>query len=370
MNNLRKWFDFVLSGEKEGKWVKILLYPLCLLSFFYGMAVRARACLYERGIFSSHSLSAKVISVGNITLGGTGKTPFASFLAEAIQVRGFRVAILSRGYMGTFPGPFGAVSDGEKILMEARQAGDESYLLAKKLRGIPVIVGKKRWLSGRFAIERFKSQVVILDDGFQHLPLKRDVNLLLLDAQGLFGNGWLFPRGSLREPLSHIKRADALILTKCDQADNINNLKKKLCELAGHLPVFAMQIVPVAIQPWGGNETLPLEIMGGRKVLAFSGIGRPDSFRKTLIALNSSLVGFETFPDHYWYKPEDFQRLVKEGEERGAEALVATEKDLTRLEGFMPDRLPLWAVAVKHEFMDNDREEFEEFLWAKADMGQ
>ncbi len=370
MSKTRNWFHFIISAKKESKWVKIILSPLCLLSFFYGAAMRIRVWLYGQGFFPSHSLSAKVISVGNITLGGTGKTPFAAFLAEAAQARGLRAAVLSRGYKGNFSGPCGVVSNGEKILMTPRESGDESYLLARELKGVPVLVGRKRWISGNYAVEKFKSQVIILDDGFQHLSLKRDINLLLLDAQNLFGNGWVFPRGSLREPLNQVKRADAVILTKCDQSDNINKLKGNLVEFVGNLPVFAMHYIPVEIKPWGGTDTLSVDLLKNRKVWAFTGIGEPDSFQRTLATLGARVVGFEAFPDHYWYKSEDFQRLANEGEAGGAEVLITTEKDMIRLEGFAPGKLSLWAVAVKHEFLENTRKEFEEFLWTKAGMGQ
>ncbi len=365
MNNPRKWFHFAMFGEKEGKWMRILLSPLCLLSFFYGVAMRARVWLYDRGIFSSQSLSAKVISVGNITLGGTGKTPFAHYLAEVIQAMGFRVAILSRGYKGNYAGLYGVVSDGEKILMEPREAGDESYLLARKLKGIPILVGRKRFLSGNFAIEEFKSQVIILDDGFQHLSLKRDINLLLLDARNLFGNGRVFPRGALREPISQMKRADALILTKCDESVNVIKLKEKLNKFVNNLPIFALHYTPVGIERWGEKDPLPIEFLRNRRVWAFTGIGRPGSFREVLTGLGARVAGFEVFPDHYWYKPEDFQRLAEEGAKSGAEVLITTEKDMVRLKGFLPEKLALWAIVVRHEFVNNTQKEFEEFLLGK-----
>jgi len=370
MSKTRNWFHSIFSAKKESKWVKILLSPLCLLSFFYGSAMRIRAWLYARGFFPSHSLSAKVISVGNITLGGTGKTPFASFLAEAVPARGFRAAVLSRGYKGNYAGPCGVVSNGKKILMTPRESGDESYLLAGALKGVPVLVGKKRRISGDFAVESFKSQVVILDDGFQHLALKRDINFLLLDAQNLFGNGWVFPRGPLREPMNQVKRADAVILTKCDQSDNIKKLKRNLNEIAGNLPIFATHYIPAGIKPRGETDIFSVDLLKNRKVWAFTGIGDPDSFHRTLTTLGARVVGFEAFPDHYWFKYEDFQRLAREGEAGGAEVLITTEKDMIRLEGFTPGKLSLWAVAVKHEFLENSRKEFEEFLWIKAGIGQ
>jgi tetraacyldisaccharide 4'-kinase len=170
--------------------------------------------------------------VGNITLGGTGKTPFVILLAELFQGRGIPAAILSRGYKGSFSGPLGLVTDGKNNFMDVRQAGDEPYLLSRRLRGVPVFIGRERSLSGQAAVEKFQARVVILDDGFQHLPLKRDVNILLVDARTPFGNGWLFPRGALREPLDQVKRADAVILTKVDLSDNIEKLKEKLLRWA------------------------------------------------------------------------------------------------------------------------------------------
>jgi tetraacyldisaccharide 4'-kinase len=365
MNKTTNWFRLLIAEKKEGKLRKIFLFPLCLLSFFYGLLVRLRVWFFAQGVFRSYFLPCKVISLGNITLGGTGKTPLASYLAEFIKEKGLRVAILSRGYKGKFSGLYGVVTDGEETFMDARQAGDEPYLLSMKLKGIPIIIGKERRISGRFAIERFRSQVIILDDGFQHLPVKRDVNLLLLDARDPFGNGYLFPRGVLREPLGQMKRADAVILTKTDQCDNITKLKENLARWTEDRPIFAMKYAAVGVRVLKERDVLPIAVLRNKKIWAFTGIGNPESFRKTIANLESQVLGFVSFPDHYWFKPEDIQKLMEEGEEKGAEALVTTEKDAVRLEGLATGKIPLWVVCIKPDFIIGEQKKFEEFLSVK-----
>ena len=355
----------LINAQKESKSRKVILFPLCLLSFFYGLASSTRVFLYSRGIFKSHSLPCKVVSVGNITLGGTGKTPFVGLLAETIKARGYRVAILSRGYKGNFPGPVGVVSDGNKILMEPQHAGDEPFLLAEKLKDVPVVVGRERWLSGQFALKRFQSEVIILDDGYQHLSLKRDLNLLLIDSSSPFGNGHLFPRGVLREPLGQISRADAVILTKAKIDDNIKPLIKKILSLPHDIPVFRVDYESEEIRVWGKERSFPTEILKGRRVLAFSGIAQPESFKKTLLDLKAGIVVFEIFPDHYEYRSEDMERLQSQAVHSGVEAMVTTEKDLVRLKNFITGSIPLWALSIRHTFQENDQPRFDAFLWGR-----
>ncbi len=365
MDKVRKFLNFLVTETEESKLRKFFLSPLCLLSFFYGFLIRARLLFYRLGILRSYSLGCKVVSVGNITLGGTGKTPFVVFLAELIRSQGISAAILSRGYKGSFSGPFGIVTDGRTIFMDVRQAGDEAYLLSEKLKGMPVLIGKERRLSGQEAIRKFQAQAVILDDGFQHLPLKRDVNLLLVDSRAPFGNGWLFPRGALREPLEQANRADALILTKADLSDNIEILKRKILQWAPGRPVFAVRYAPVGVWDQMNKRSLPLESLREKTILAFSGIGSPTSFRRALENLGARVAGFKTFGDHYWYRPDDFRELLNEGEQKGATALVTTEKDSVRLKGFPNGNTPLWVLSVRHEFIGKEQEPFEEFLWRK-----
>jgi tetraacyldisaccharide 4'-kinase len=370
MLDLNKIFEHLIRAEKENKYRKFVLAPLCLFSFFYGLTVSVRIFLYARGIFQRRSLPCKVVSVGNITLGGTGKTPLVCLLSEMIQARGYRVAILSRGYRGNFSGPFALVTDGERILMDAKQVGDEPYLLSEKLKGVPVIVGRERWLSGRYVIDQFRTEVLILDDGFQHLPLNRDLNLLLIDSSSPFGNGYLFPRGTLREPLEQISRADAVILTKVGQSVNINNLKQNLKKILEGHPIFQVDYAAAEIRFYGRKTSLPPEYLKGKKVLAFSGLAKPESFQKTLLSLGPEIVEFETFPDHYWYDRKDATKLWARAKELRVDALVTTEKDLVRMEGLTPGGIPLWSLSIRHFFPENDQQQFEEFLFSRLGLGR
>lgn len=360
----------MISSQKESKLRKVVLSPLCLLSFFYGWGVSARIFFYARGILPTYSLPCKVVSVGNLTLGGTGKTPLVCLLSEMIQARGFRVAILSRGYKGNFKDPFTLVTDGERILMGARQAGDEPYLLAEKLRGVPVIVGKQRWLSGKYAVDRFQTEVVILDDGFQHLPLKRDLNLLLIDSASPFGNGYLLPRGVLREPLEGLRRADAVILTKRGQCANIQNLKENLKKNFDVYSIFEADYAPGEVRVAGKARSLPPAYLKGKKILAFCGLAQPESFKKTLLGLEAKIAKVETFPDHHWYVQQDVERLWQEAAELNVDALATTEKDMVRLQDCNTGLSPLLVVSIQHVFGESDRPRFEEFLFSRLGPGR
>ncbi len=368
MAHLRTVLTRLIAAPEQGKLRGLLLFPLTLISFFYGYVLKARIVLYRLGIYKTHALPCKVVSVGNITLGGTGKTPFVFLLAGMIRARGLRAAVLSRGYGGEFRGALGLVSDREKVLMNARQAGDEPYLLAEKLPGTPVIIGKERRVSGRCAVDRFGAEVVLLDDGFQHLALRRDLDLLLLDSSCPFGNGKVFPRGVLREPLDQFGRADAIILTKAGGGVRINNLEKEISDLAAGIPIFRVDYSPAVIRVLGTETLLPPETLKGRKILAFAGIARPESFERTLLDLGATIAGFEAFPDHYEYRPKDLARVWERASRSGAEAMVTTEKDLVRLMGSAPFSgrpVPLWALSVRHVFQGGDQSRFEKFLWER-----
>jgi tetraacyldisaccharide 4'-kinase len=365
MTSLKIFLNRLIRTPEESKLQEVLLAPLSLLSFFYGWVLKARVFLYRQGTYKIHSLPCKVISVGNITLGGTGKTPFVNLLAEMVRKRGYRTAILSRGYKGKFQGPYGIVSDGERVLMDAAHAGDEPYLLAEKLRGVPVIVGRERWVTGQVAVGRFRTEVAILDDGFQHLSLKRDLNLLLIDSSCPFGNQKLFPRGVLREPLSQVSRADAIVLTKAKLDANIEVLKRKFSKLGVRVPVFRVDYKPGEVRVLGAERSLPPASLSGKKVLAFSGIAQPESFEKTLLDLGARIALLEIFPDHHEYRVEDMSRLQDQASRSGVEAMVTTEKDWVRLKNFNPGSFPLWILSVGHVFQGEDQPLFEAFLWER-----
>lgn len=365
MTILRKFLHRLIRNPGENLTSRVLLAPLSFLSFLYALAVSVRVTFYRKGIYRSRSLPCRVVSVGNLTLGGTGKTPFVILLAGMILRRGYRTAVLSRGYKGKYEGPCALVSDGERILMDPTEAGDEPILLARKLKGVPVIVGRERWGAGRLAIDRFRTQVLVLDDGYQHLALKRDLNFLLLDSFSPFGNGRLFPRGELREPLGQMCRADALVLTKGGPDDNIINSGKRFMNLPEGRPVFRVRYEPEEIIVWGEERALPPLYMKKKRVLAFSGLARPESFEKTLQGLEAEILGFEAFPDHYAYEGKDLERLREKALRVGAEAMVTTEKDMVRIKNFPPGRMLLCALSVRHVFPGEDLARFEKFLFER-----
>jgi tetraacyldisaccharide 4'-kinase len=321
------------NGSAFSSPLKIVLW---VCSVLYRPAVALRMRLYENGILKRKKLPCKVISVGNITVGGTGKTPVALYIAELVRRMGFAVGVISRGYGGSAEKKGGIVSDSERVRMKPDEAGDEPYLMALKLRGVPVIVGKDRARMGRLALDMFGLDVLVLDDGFQHVRLERDVDLLLLDAADPFGNGYLFPRGILREPLGQLGRADAFIVTRSGAGTTSPEVLSDFQQVAAGRPVFRAARIPDQLVGQGGHVTYPLDFLKDRKLLAFSGIARNEGFQEMLAGLGGDIVAFMSFPDHYRYSGEDLRSIAESGESLGAEFLVTTEKDYVRIQESEP----------------------------------
>lgn len=305
---------------------------LAFLSSLYGIAVRLRVRAYGR--MKRESLPGFVVSVGNLTVGGTGKTPAVHLLAEWARDEGYRVAVLSRGYGGRYREEVLEVSDGNDLKAGPTEAGDEPYLLAKRLRGVAVVASRKRHLAGLYARNGFGSDFFILDDGFQHLALKRDLDLVLLDASRPFGNGHLLPWGPLREPIAHLKRSDAFIITGSDKAGD--RIEGGLSDFLRHnfpaKPIFRAEHVPERVIFPHTNEAHGPESLKRKRVLAFAGIARPERFRDTLTGLGADVVAFKAFRDHHPFRSEDIRVLISEKEHLKAEVLITTEKDWVRME--------------------------------------
>jgi tetraacyldisaccharide 4'-kinase len=322
--------------------MKILLSPLYPLSIPYGCAVRLRSASYSSHLFKTNRLPCPVVSVGNITIGGTGKTPLVIALAMALKERGIPVAILSRGYKGEqTSGP--VVSDGQTICLSPAEAGDEPYLMAERLRGIPVLIGKDRFTNGRIALQRYGIRGVLLDDGFQHLQLHRDLNILLIDSTIGFGDPYLLPRGMLREPLSHLRRADLFLLTKVESPGTCRPLENLLRKIHPEAPVFhSYYEASGLIGPNGEWENLAS--FNEKRVLALSGIANPSSFLSLLKKCGMKVIKEAVFPDHHRYTKEDLVSIEKYG--KGVDWVVTTEKDLVRLAHFEIGRLPIRALRI------------------------
>src|SRR4030042_5454514 len=238
--------DRFLYQKEKSFWEKGLLFPLYLLSLPYGGAVRARDLFYSLGLLKTKTLHCPVISVGNITVGGTGKTPLVMALAKRLMAKGIAVAILSRGYkrMKTSES---VVSDGKTIFLSLEESGDEPFLMAKACPDTPVLVGKNRFVNGRILLQRFGAKGLILDDGYQHLSLNRDINILLIDSHIGFGDRHLLPRGILREPLSQLRRADLFLLTKAEDPETYQPLEKEIYEIHPGAQVFHSYYKPVSL---------------------------------------------------------------------------------------------------------------------------
>jgi tetraacyldisaccharide 4'-kinase len=338
------WRAFV--AEQVGPLTRYTLGPLLsALAFPYGWAHRLRIHAYHRHWRLVKQLPCRVISVGNLTLGGTGKTPIVEAISRLLQQEGWRVAILSRGYGGASRATVTIVSDGRNCLATPDVAGDEPLLLAEHLPGVPVIVGADRYAAGMHAIEHFGVHAVILDDGYQHVRLARDLDLLLLDAARPFGNGRLFPRGDLREPPAALARADAVVFTHWEPPRTDPTIAVALSPQ--RLPIFYSQHEPVDIGVLADGRTLPLAAIKGRRVMAFCGIGAPEHFRQTLQRLQATVVACRAFPDHHPFTRPELDRLIEDTARHDAEILVTTEKDGIRLRQHKPLPEHLWAVRIR-----------------------
>ncbi len=333
---------------------RTLLMPL---SWLYGTVIWIRNYCFTSGIFKQKRLPCAVISVGNIVAGGTGKTPAVAAIAKLLQNKDFQVAILLRGYKRRSGGEIMVVSDGENRLCSKEESGDEADMLTRQLPNVPIIVGKRRYLTGEAAIDRFKSDVLILDDGFQHRQLARDVDILTIDATQPFGTGALLPIGTLREPISAIERADIILLTRTDViSTNIADLKAELNRLAPNTPILESIHQPTSLY-WLNNtnkhSTMPIENLTEKRLLAVCGIGNPDAFVATLEKYNPEAVELFAFPDHHVYTESDFQQIQRRMQHCGAEWIITTQKDEQKLESLSTE-LPIAVLAIELVITDGE----------------
>jgi tetraacyldisaccharide 4'-kinase len=335
----------------------------------------------SRALKHQKKLPCRVISAGNVTVGGTGKTPAAIAIAEEAKKRGFLPCILTRGYKGKMKGP-SFVSKGDKPLLNEEEAGDEPILMAEKLKGIPVIKGADRYEAGLFALSSLplalRPDIFILDDGFQHWKLFRDKDILLIDGMNPFGNRRLLPLGPLREPISAIARADIIVITKTDKSvrsqesgdpptqpspsrvegkgggdrsqKSINGLIEEIKRYNSKAPLFLAEHRPLKFIA-ASNKTFPLEWAAEKSFFGFSGIGNPESFKESLSTTGVALKGFMSYRDHYRYNERDIRNIIEDSKKSDADWIVTTEKDIMRLKKLdVPGNL----VALAIEFRVNE----------------
>jgi len=329
----------------------------------YQLATRLRTRLYEKSLLKRKRLPCKVVSIGNITVGGTGKTPMVHYVAGLLKELGLKVVVISRGYGGYAQRSGGIVSNGRGILMGLGASGDEPQLLASKLKDIPLLVGKDRYQAGTRAISNFGASVLVLDDAFQHLPLERDLDLLLLDSTRPFGNGHCIPRGTLREPLEHIKRASAFILTRWKEDSNLTSEHSIVEAYLRGRPLFRCMHMPEKLFVAGGEASVDLSSLKGQRLFAFSGIARNECFRETIAELEGIIAGFLEFPDHHRYTHHDLRRIWKRASEMNVDSIITTEKDYVNIRTEIPLAPQLMVLTISISFGD-DAEAFENYVKA------
>lgn len=364
------FFQLVHGQETHGLFLTVIIAILYVFSFIYGHLVNVKLAGYKVGVFKRKKLGCYVISLGNITVGGTGKTPTAQRLARDIRDMGYRVVILNRGYRAKWKGEVGIVSDGRTLQMDASQAGDEAFMLAKHLPNVPVLIGPERAVTGQYAIDHFGAEVAILDDGYQHWQLERDMDIVLIDAVNVFGNNYMLPRGTLREPISHMERADVCLLTKVDQAAPGSNryIRDTIEKYNDHALIVESIHQPrcfIELADWYEDMAAPgidISQMKGKRVMAVSAIGNPASFEQTLSDIGAVIMESLRFPDHHDYTPEEMADVVDQAIRQGAEAIVITEKDAVKVPDVPREimkaesPIPIYVVSVEVTFLSGDRE--------------
>jgi len=347
MADLEIYFKELVDGKRRGLADRLLLAFLTALSFFYALIMRLRSAIYASGIFPVRRLARPVISVGNIAVGGTGKTPTVAALARYFMARGKRVVVLSRGYGGTLAGKICIVSDGKKLLATAAEAGDEPYLLAASIPGLMVMVGADRYQAGRVAEERLTPDIFILDDGFQHLRLQRDLNILLLDSRKPFSNGSTFPAGLLREPKSALERADLVIFTRYTDGNQLQVAQ------AIHKPFCRAVHALTGIVSLPDGPVQPFTALAGKSVMAFAGIADPAAFFEALEGEGVQLVTTLAFADHVRYEEEEIAALCRLKYASRSACLITTGKDAVKLAPYLDRVGPVYAAVLEVKFLDS-----------------
>ncbi|MBE9531976.1 MAG: tetraacyldisaccharide 4'-kinase [Proteobacteria bacterium] len=316
---------------------------LKILSILYGTGVKIRLSLYSSKILKTKTLPCMVISIGNITAGGTGKTPMTMHIAKRLVVEGSKVVILSRGYKGEYK-DIGIVSNGAEVLMSAREAGDEPYLMAEKLKapgnsGVPVVVCADRYKAGLMVIEKFSPDIILLDDGFQHLGVNRDMNLMLIDAKTDLKKEKLLPAGTLREPIEGLKRARVIMIK--DKAPRVVDPYIKAIDK----PVVGFKYEALKLRALSGGRELELSELKNKKIFIFSALASPGSFERTVEGLGAKIIGKRCFTDHHNFTKGDVEEILSLSKD--AEIIVTTEKDAVKLAGFTSELNTVYVLEVE-----------------------
>ncbi len=362
IENLETFLLEVILEERQGA-IETAVRALALVcSKLFQVLIKGRRFLYNVRILRDSTLGVQVIAIGNLTVGGTGKTPVVEKFARALRDEGRNVAILSRGYRSRPPPihqwllnkiflrddstPPRVVSDGKSLLLDSEMAGDEPYMLASNLRDVVVLVDKDRVKSGRYAIENFGCDTLLLDDGFQYWKLKgRRQDIVLIDRQQPFGNERLLPRGTLREPPSHLARANTIFITKSD--GDTGELRRRIAQFNPLAGIIECIHHPLYLEDVFTGQRVGLDFLKGRKVASVSGIAQPDSFERSLVALGAELVYSKRFADHHRFKQQEVINAINRGKKRQAEVIITTQKDAVRFPKIDRRDLPIYFMRVE-----------------------
>jgi len=360
--NLETFILEVIFEERRGKRAGIVRGLLFGASKLFAVAVKLRRFLYNVRILRDATLGVQVIAVGNLTVGGTGKTPVVEKFARELRDAGRNVAILSRGYRSK-PPPFHVwlknkvlfredttpprvVSDGKSLLLDSEMAGDEPHMLASNLKDVVVLVDKNRVKSGRYAIEKFGCDTLLLDDGYQYWDLRgRRHDVVLIDRQQPFGNEHLLPRGTLREPPSHLARANTIFITKSD--GQTEELRQRIASLNPTAAIIECVHSPMYLEDVFTGERRTLDFIRGQKVGSFCGIAQPESFEQSLVKLGAELVYSKRFADHHRFSQQEILNAINRGKKRQAELIITTQKDAVRFPKLDRRDLPILFMRVE-----------------------
>ncbi len=360
LENLEQFAIRVILGREHGFRAALLRGLLYLLSLVYARIVQLRLFLYRKRILRERALGCLVISIGNLTVGGTGKTPIVEKFARALQAGGRRVAILSRGYKsvakpskrswfdrlrGVAPDPPRIVSDGQSLLLDSLTAGDEPYMLANNLKDVIVLVDKDRVKSGLHAIREMKADTLLLDDGLQYLHLKHRLDIVLIDRQAPFGNEFLLPRGTLREPPRNLRRASYIFITKSTGEPN-DELIARIRRYNRTAEIIECAHQPLYLQDVYSAEQLPLDRLTGTYIGSFCGIAAPESFEDGLRKLGARIELAKRFTDHHRYTEAELQSFINRCVRRDVDMIVTTEKDAVRFPRLKPE-VPIYFLRVE-----------------------
>ncbi|MGA2220923.1 MAG: tetraacyldisaccharide 4'-kinase [Verrucomicrobiia bacterium] len=369
--NVEQYVLDVIFERRRDFGAKLMSAFLLGLSKLYETGVQVRLFLWRNRIFRDHTLGCQVVSIGNLTVGGTGKTPVVETFARALQQAGRRVAILSRGYKST-PRPFWqrflakvtfqedkippkVVSDGRSLLLDSEQAGDEPYMLASNLKDVVVLVDKNRVKSGRYAIRRFGCDTLLLDDGFQYLPLKSRLDICLIDRNAPFGNHFLLPRGTLREPISNMKRAHYIFITKSSDHSS-RKLRKAIRQFNTTAEIIECAHHPLYLQDVFTGERHDVKLLRGIDVAAISGIAVPESFEDGLRALGANVIYAKRYADHHRFSQQEIINMINRSLKRGAAAILTTEKDAVRFPKIDRRDIPIHYLRVEIRIVDGAKD--------------